>query len=129
MAVFFVVGCGSNNTTKAQEDEDVSFSLNYLNAMEFTRGVENTYLVEGEFAQDEKPKITIDGLPEGAIFEENLITWTPSCDLSREDGKFIKGYEFIELRINFESLKTDNIIQRPAFIIVHYKGEGSTCED
>ena len=77
--------CGeSDQTTQSNEDENETkqYSLVYTDIMEFTRGVEASYEISGNFADDENPRITIDGLPEGAEFVDRTLTWNPSCELS-----------------------------------------------
>ena len=105
------------------------YALEYSDVMEFTRGVAGSYKIAGGFSLDDTSTITLDGLPDGAEFDGEQLTWTPSCTLSPQNGQFARGYQVYRLRINLEGSRSDNIVQKPALILVHLTGEGSTCED
>jgi hypothetical protein len=130
---YFLVACGSKSSSaESTYDNDPnsdSYSLNYADIMEFTRGVLNSYEIEGQFSgQTAETRITIDGLPDGASFTDGILSWEPSCQLKPESGWFIRGYFIQRLRINFASVLSDDVVQKPAILVIHKDGPGSSCE-
>lgn len=124
------IACGSKPAAKkaAPDDGDqVTYTLNYTDVMEFTRGVEGSFPIAGSFTDKSPAKITIDGLPEGASYQNEVLTWTPSCDLKPENGQFLTGYMIQRLRINLTGNVTDDVVQKPAIVIIHKDGEQSPC--
>ena len=124
-----LAGGGVSEQSDQSEDEPSGpgFSLTYTDVMEFVRGVPGEYDLSGHFDDESAATITIDGLPDGAALEGNKLTWVPSCDLKPANGQFIRGYEVYRIRISLDANTSDNIVQRPALIVLHKDGEGSPC--
>jgi hypothetical protein len=133
IASYLFVACGSKSSSSESPNEDdpsnASYSLNYADIMEFTRGVLNSYEITGKFGGEiSQTRITIDGLPDGASFEDDILSWEPSCELKPENGRFIRGYFIQRLRINFNSVVSDDVVQKPAILVIHKDGDASSCE-
>lgn len=129
---FFLPACGgSKSEKKASKDADATaapYVLEYQDVMEFTRGVQDSYKIAGRFTNEEvAARLTIDALPEGAVYEGEALSWTPSCDLKPENGQFQRGYLVRRVRINLTSTVSDQVVQKPAILIVHKDGEQSPC--
>lgn len=128
-----IAGCGgggSSGSRKPPGDADATaapYVLQYDDVMEFTRGVESSYNISGKFTGEPEARLTIDGLPEGATYEQGIFTWTPGCDLKPENGQFKRGYLIRRLRINLTSTVSDQVVQRPVIVIVHKDGGQSPC--
>lgn len=128
---FISVGCGSSSstpTTKKNGDATAAtYQLEYSDVMEFTRGVAGSYRLAGHFTNDKEARLTVDGLPPGAEYVDDQISWTPSCELKPENGQFIRGYLVRRIRINLASTISDDIVQKTAILIVHKDGPESPC--
>lgn len=127
-----VAGCGSPKAPSAQATDDKAapaYTLEYTDVMDFVRGVEGSFRIAGAFTSGDSPRLTIDGLPDGAQYKGDMITWTPPCELKLENGQFMRGYMVYRLRINLMGLGSDSLVQKPAIAVVHMLGEGSPCED
>ena len=129
--ILLLASCGqqSQESEEPEAQDTPRFELTYSDVMEFVRGVPGVYGLSGFFVDEPESFPSVDGLPEGATFDGQSISWTPSCDLKPENGQFIRGYMVYRIRINLVSATTDSIIQKPALIIVHLHGEESTCEE
>ncbi len=128
-ALSTVMGCGTKTKTSDGEESQKLYNLVYTDVMEFVRGVESSYQINGQFLHDTTSEISIDGLPAGAVLEAGLLTWLPSCELTIENGQFMHGYQIYRLRINLKGLDSENVVQKPALIVLHRDGEGSPCAD
>lgn len=127
---FSLQGCGSKPAAKQAQSDDgnaPAYTLNYSDVMEFTRGITTSYTISGGFTDKSAATITVDGLPEGAVYEGETMTWQPSCDLKPENGQFLTGYMIQRLRINLTSAVSDDVVQKPAIVIIHKDGENSPC--
>jgi len=124
--------CGSTKSASEKspsEEEEKPYELEYSDVMDFIRGVKTSYKIAGHFNGEQTSRLTIDGLPEGATYSEEALMWQPSCDLKPENGQFLRGYMVHRLRINLEGIHTDELVQKPAIIIIHKDGEDSICQD
>jgi hypothetical protein len=130
-ALFSLAGCGSKVSEKDSDanKEDTAFVINYTDVMEFIRGTQADFSISGNFTGEKSSPITIDGLPEGATYVDNTLTWLPPCNLKPENGQFIRGYMVRRIRITMKSTLTDGIVQRPAILIVHKDGEETVCDN
>jgi len=130
--VILTTSCGNARVSErdagANKDSTL-FVLNYSDVMEFTRGINSSFNITGNFSGETNSPISIDGLPESANYDDGVLTWLPPCDLKPENGQFIRGYMVRRIRITMESKLSDSIVQRPAILIVHKDGDGSVCNN
>ncbi len=133
LACLAFAGCGSSkqatDNAPVEGEDQKKYDLEYSDVMEFTRGVTGKYKIAGSFQGEHSARITIDGLPKEAAFTDGILAWQPSCELKPQNGQFLRGYMIRRLRISFESLQTDSVVQKPAVLIIHKNGEDSVCED
>lgn len=125
LGILGFVSCSEDNTqTQAPEVSPPQFSLvNFFlrvpTALEFEQGQLSEYTIETSVPTGYTAEITVDNLPEGAVFKNTTLTWQPSCDLG-SDGKLSRGYTYFEVRFNLK-VKEDprHLYQKAVLLLVN----------
>ncbi len=123
LGLFF--SCSEDNTTTPNPDVAqpqfnlVNFFVRVPTALEFEQGQLSEYKIEATVPSGFTSEVTVDNLPEGAVFKDLTLTWQPPCDLGA-DGKLSRGYTYFEVRFNLK-VKEDSrhLYQKTVLLIVN----------
>lgn len=103
-------------------------TLEFDSVMDFVKGVNSSYPIIASLPDRNDPEVSIEPLPDGAVFEANTLSWTPSCQLSQKDGYFYRGYTVFHVDIIMKGATEQTMVTRQAALLVHEKQEGvSPC--
>lgn len=130
-------GCGKDSGSDGDDQEGqepVALGLSGtvvfdVPPMEFEQGELSTYAVEAKVPPPHQWSITAENLPEGAIFENNALSWRPSCALSLEDGDFLRGYllQYVRFTLNFKDNEALQFQDTTVLIVHRFNKAGKTC--
>lgn len=126
-----LIGCGDSSSSSPQPTglNLINFKLEFEDVMEFEQGELKDYPVTYEVPSGYTPTVSAENLPEGATFENQTLSWKPSCQIDFQSGAFFRGYMYYHVIFSLRLQESkDSVIQKSALMIVNkFNKPGKKC--
>jgi hypothetical protein len=99
---------------------DYRFDEQFPDIMEFEQGVRSSYDLLGasHVPSPGKPEMTIENLPENAVFDGKVLAWQPPCTL--DQGFFLRSYGVHYILVTLKNtVRPEDFLKRRAALLVH----------
>jgi hypothetical protein len=136
--MIFGLGCGGSKDSPPPTQEQGGLGLDALNrnlkfdipeVMEFDQGKSSQFPFQVVVPEGYSWTLQAENLPPGAVVENQVLSWAPSCELSVEDGYFKDGYHIFYARFTLTiNGAEDNYLQESVALIVRqFRQAGKIC--
>ena len=108
-----------NGSAPNLTDRNIYFDQNFHESMPFFQGKKQTYEISNvvHALPSGTVRLTVTGLPDGATFDGNAISWQPSC---ADNSSFINGKRVVAVQIHAVKVGDETLtMTRSAELIVH----------